>query len=67
MVSILLNATLTHDGEGYVRKLALHFTGDKKLSWENLALLPGMVRPEVAQALRTFADQIEAHDAPMTT
>jgi len=59
VVSILLNATLTHDGNGYVRRLTLQFVGDRKRPViETACLSPGMTREEVAECLRAFADQI---------
>ena len=63
MISILLNAFLTHDGQGYVRKLQLEFAGNKgraqRHSCDCVEIYPGMTRTEIAEALRTAADKIE--------
>ena len=65
-VPILLNASLTTDGDGYVRRLQLVFAeGKGKLHRhpaDCVVIFPGMTRPEVANAFRLAADKIEHLD-----
>ena len=71
MISVLLNASLTYDGDGYCRRLQLAFAEGKgkvhRHPCDAITIFPGMTRGEVAAALRTAADRIEHHETGLVS
>jgi hypothetical protein len=59
MKSVLVNAKIVSTGDGYVRRISLEFMEGTRRKREQISILPGMSRLEVAASLHKAADEID--------